>query len=343
MERALTDRSQKAGRPTVVPKTLKVVRKGSAPPRQSNKESIADGLQFIFGLQRDHHWTELTWNGQDPSVWVSAYVVARLGDAPASFFSPAQYQRVEHALEWLQQARAREGGWGCSSNTEADADSTAWAMLAFRHHAQPVPRSVTNWLQSCRRADGGFALHPEGCQKNCCQASRPGVTAVAAKALDEVDSNVEQYLAAHLQNPGSGEPAMLESHAFVCSEILDCETALAPWSLLNRVCRLASLGIPRNSLATALLLRSLLRLRMRRASHMAENLRALQRADGSWPGSVMSEVALAGVWSAGGEPPADRSGLLATATAVSALVLAESQSGLYDGSYLPRPRRLPEL
>lgn len=343
MERALTDRSQKAGRPTVVPKALRVVPKGSGSPRHSNAEAIAEGLQFIFGLERDHHWTELTGNGQDPGVWVTAYVVARLGDAPASFFSTAQYQQVERALEWLQQARANEDGWGCSGNAEADADSTAWAMVAMQHYARPVPHSVTNWLLNCRRADGGFALHPEGCKKDCCQTSNPEVTAVAAKALGEVDSNVEQYLAAHLQKPGSGEPAMLEGHALVCSEILDCETALAPWSQLNRVCRLASLGTPRNSFTTALLLRSLLRLRMRRALHVADNLRALQHADGSWPGSPMSEFALASVRSAGGQPPADRSGLLATATAVSALVIAESQSGLYDGSYLPRPRRLPEL
>ena len=338
MERALKDRSTKNSRRSMAPALP-----STAASRLSNAESISDGLQFVFGLEQGQPWTDLGPIGQAPDVWITAYVLARLGDVPASFFTPVQYQRMEQALEWLEQSRAREGSWGYASGVSADAESTAWVMIALRRYGRPVPHSVSAWLRSCRRPDGGFALHPPSCQGSCCLSSSPGVTAVAAKALGDVDSNIEQYLTKQLQNLVPGDASVTEGNTFVCSEILDCEGALAPWSLLNGVCRLATLDVPKTSFASALLLRSLLRLRMRRALHVADSLRALQQTDGSWPRTVLPKMATASFSSGKDSLTFDSRGLLATVTAISALGISQSQPGMYDGSYLPRPRRLPEV
>jgi len=78
------------------------------------------------------------------------------------------------------------------------------------------------------------------------------------------------------------------------------------------------------ALDRALLLRCLLRLGMQRAWTLAAILRTMQTEEGSW-----SEH--------------DGQKIIATVTAVSALVLGESQPGLYFGSDLPLPRRLHNL
>jgi hypothetical protein len=342
MEWALKDRPTKNSRRLLspVPPRASI---NTSDPRLSNAESIADGLQFVFGAEQEGSWTASVSAGRNPSMWTTAYVLSRLGDVPASFFTPAQYQRMEESVAWLQQARTREGIWGFSSDAQADAESTAWVMVALRRFGQPVPHSVSDWLRSCRRSDGGFALHPPSCREDCCRASSPGVTAVAAKALGDVDSHIEQYLAMQLQNIALGDAAAIEGHIFVSSEILDCESALAPWSLLNGVCRLATLCAPKTGVANALLLRSLLRLRMRRALHVADVVRGLQQRDGSWPHDRLPSGAMASVNHGDDSPTTDSRGLLATVTAISALGIAQSQPGMYDGSYLPRPKRMPEV
>jgi hypothetical protein len=85
-----------------------------------------------------------------------------------------------------------------------------------------------------------------------------------------------------------------------------------------------------SALEQALLLHCLVRLRLNRAWTQAASLRALQKDDGSWPGPSMAPL------------NCDNNNVIPTVTAVSALVLGESQPGLYFGSDVPRPRRLFE-
>ena len=83
------------------------------------------------------------------------------------------------------------------------------------------------------------------------------------------------------------------------------------------------------------MLRCLLRMRQQRAWLVAAHLRVLQAEDGSWPGRERPKAY--GI----SQFELDDRRVLATATAVSALALAEFQPGLYFGSDLPAPRRLP--
>jgi hypothetical protein len=346
MEKTLTERPSKLTRKPPMSKTFRDLDKSSndaAVSGRSIADAIAAGVQFIFSRQQNERWSELVSDSGSPDQWVTAYILGRLGDLPADYFNPAQGRQIERALEWLLQARTKDDAWGCASGTAADADATAWAMIALRSHGKVVPASAQNWLQRCRRMDGGFAPHTEICQADCCKTGLSGITAVAAKALGELDSRAEGFLETELKLATSNDASALAKGFYVCSEVLDCEAALAPWSLLNSVCHLTALHTPEHAFELALLLRSLLRMRMRRARSIAEKLRALQKADGSWQGSPVWGPVLPGVCAAADQPMMDRSGLLATATAVSALWMAESRPRLSYGSDLPRPRRLPEV
>ena len=345
----MTERSNKSPRKPPAPGTFLDLDPNTktqvAAPGRSNPEIIAAAVEFVFSQQqKDGRWSELGTSAGTPDQWVTAYILGRLGDLPANHFSPAQHDQIEKALEWLIQAGTPQGAWGCMSNTIPDADATAWAMIALRSHEKVVPESATRWLLQCRRPDGGFAPHPEACRAACCQASIPGITAVAAKALGALDSGTEGHLESWLRLAPGSDPATLAASFYVCSEVLDCDAALAPWSLLNRVCYLAVLSTPSHPFEIALLLRSLLQMRMRTSWAVAEKLRALQKSDGSWDGSPILGPAfpVAATNPGEGQSAMDRSGLLATATAVSALWMAESRPRLSFGSDLPRPRRLPE-
>jgi hypothetical protein len=95
---------------------------------------------------------------------------------------------------------------------------------------------------------------------------------------------------------------------------------MASAALLNQVRQLVAGFGNESALDRALLLRCMLHLRMQRAWSLAAGLRAMQMEDGSW-------------WEHDGQK------IIATVAAVSALVLGESQPGLYFGSDLPSPRR----
>jgi hypothetical protein len=343
MERALTDRQPKLSTPSGMSRKA-IPEQTRAGTDRRTAEAISLGVQFILAQQQEHRWMELRGQNGVPDRWVTAYVLARLGDLPAGCFRSSQQQQIASALEWLLQARSIEGVWSSAAGAPVDAESTAWAVIALRQHGRTVPRSVLDWLQRCRCAGGGFAVRPrtemessdlEGC--DC--ATRPATTALAVKALGDLDSSTEDYLAAQLTMPATAQAGNSSARFYICSEILDCDAALAPWSRLNRVCQLTALESPETSFDVALLLRCLSRLRMRRARSVADSLLARQRQDGSWPGTPVLGPALHGVRSAH-QAVLDQSGLLATATAVSALMLGEGQPGLFFGSDLPRPRRL---
>jgi hypothetical protein len=350
MENALTERQTKLPRKLPLSRTFLDVDKSGvdesskveAPKAvRSNAETIAAGIDFVFSRLQDEHWSELASDAAPPDQWVTAYILGRLGDLPSNQFSPSQFKKIDQALEWLMQARTPDAVWGCASRTTPDADATAWAMIALRSHGKAVPAAATSWLQSCRRPDGGFAAHPGDCTAACCKNNLATITAVAAKALGELDSRTERHLESWLRLAPASGPATLAASFYACSEVLDCDAALAPWSLLNRVCHLTVLSTPSHPFEIALLLRSLLRMRMRTSWSVAEKLRALQKADGSWPGSPILGPTLPGV-GVREDLLIDGSGLLATATAISALWMAEARPRLSFGSDLPRPRRLPE-
>jgi len=90
------------------------------------------------------------------------------------------------------------------------------------------------------------------------------------------------------------------------------------------------------ALGDSLLLRSLLRLRILRSCAVAARLREMQSPEGDWP--LPSSVTAKAKEPKHAFDACDNSVVVA-ATAISALVLAESQPGLYFGSDQPAPRR----
>jgi prenyltransferase beta subunit len=279
--------------------------------RRDKAEAISACLEYLFAQHRNRHWGSTPGSGSDPLN--TACILARLKDVLAFHPSHRLRVKVNESLDWLIEAQTPGGGWeGCSGEDEAG--STAWAILALGKSGRAVPEVALEWLKGCRRQDGGFAAHPGDSAAGALE-----MTALAAQALGHIDSDAERFLYAHLQS----DAADPEEQLAACAAILDCDKNLVPLPLLNQACQITARIQAERASDQALLLRCLLRLRLTRAWALADGLRSRQRADGSWPGPYGSDA-------------------VATATVASALVLVDSQPGLYFGSDLPRPRRLRE-
>src|SRR5882724_13141859 len=256
--------------------------KNPAPPHSTSTEPIAAGLEFLMSRRQDGKWRDFSPTTGESDVWVTAYVLARLGELPRAYISHALQQQIAESLAWLQEVRNPLGGWGYRSHGKDSADATAWAIIAMRRLGHPIPRSAFELIGRCKRPDGGFAAYPE-----VDQASAPDITAVAVKALETVDPACQQFLASHLRTDIPGTMCRLASRFFVCSAILDWDTITAPWPLLNQVCQFTAQHDEESVFEQALLLRCLLRLRIQKAWSVAASLRLLQQGDGSWPGSAL--------------------------------------------------------
>lgn len=322
-----------------IPKML--LTRNPAPPHRTSTEAIASGLEFLTSRRQDGKWRDFSPTTGESDVWVTAYVLARLGELPLAYISHTLRQQMAESLEWLKEVRNPLGGWGYRSHGKDSADATAWAIIALRRHGQPVPPSAFELIGRCRRPDGGFAAYPEtGQADQLPQASAPDITAVAVKALETADPSCQQFLASHLRTDVPGTMCRLASRFFVCSAILDWDAMAAPWPLLNQICQFTSQHNEESVFEQALLLRCLVRLRIQRAWSVAAGLRLLQHGDGSWPGSALLPPLL-GVSTGKRQLRFDDQRVFTTATAVSALVMGESQPGLYFGSDAPF-RRLDE-
>jgi hypothetical protein len=290
--------------------------------RRTNAEAIAAGLVYLLEQRRNRRWGHLSlpWGAADAPV--TACVLARLGELPSHFIGASLRGTIADSLDWLQQARTSEGGWGYPGGN--DAESTAWAVIALRKHARPAPDSALELIRRCRRPDGGFASDPEGSK------GTPDATALAIHALGAEDGVHARDAGSFVSYWLSSEWSRLTAPLSVCAGILEWEKGLATFALLNQVCRLTADFHAKNALEQALLLRCLVRLRVNRAWSVAADLRAAQLADGSWPGPSLAGLNF------------DDKRIISTVTAVSALALGDFQPGLYFGSDLPRPRRLHE-
>jgi hypothetical protein len=126
----------------------------------------------------------------------------------------------------------------------------------------------------------------------------------------------------------------------LCAEILGSDSG-ASWPLLQKVSQLMSYCARESPFEQAAYLRCAFRLQIQRAASVAAKLRSMQLPDGSWPASTALGPAMPGVVVRHRRHPliVDDKKTVTTAAAVSALAMHESQSGLYFGSELPRPRR----
>jgi hypothetical protein len=276
--------------------------------RPANSDVLAAGFDYIASRLDNGKCSAL--QGSHSDSFNLACVLAFLGDVPLSFLGRRLRQRIEQSLDWLLQAQAPSGGWRGSSGEE-EAGPTAWTILALKKNGRNVPWAALDRLWRCRARDGGFAKRAGETHSTLVE------TAVAVQALGSIDVDAERFLYAHLQSGAADQAHHLEASA----AILDCDKSAVPFPLLNLACQVTADVHAATARDRALLLRCLLRLRLTRAWILAEELRAMQLADGSWQGSGGNDV-------------------IATAAALAALALFEAQPGLYFGSDLPRPRRL---
>lgn len=314
-------------------KPVRGSREREAVRRHFGAESIAAGLEWLSTARRNDHWTDCNLSGGAADLWVTASVLARLGEVPDPYVSYSLRQQIETSLDWLERARIAGSGWQGPSG-QPDALTTSWAVLALREHGRSVPRSCLDLLSRCRQGNGGFSAYPQNTAADEVDAiSSPEVTATVLRALSLPDSAATRFLASQLETEPTPGAAGRTSRLYICCEVLDCEDGVAPWSLLNRISRsIAPLGVEK-AYDQALVLRGLLRLRNQRAWAVAAALRAMQVGDGSWPASAVLFPANEAAGATGACFAV--SPVITTVTAVSALVMNESQPGLYFGSDLP--------
>jgi len=309
---------------------------------RTNPEAVRAGISYVLSMWHDGHWADCNLSSGESDVWVTAYVAARLGELPSEYLSFAARQKTEDSLDWLLKNRNSNGGWGFTSKSASDADSSAWAMLALRRHGRAIPAESYEFICRCRRPDGGFALHPEnGLPGQANNFSAPDVTAVAMNAAGGPDAAGVNFLAnCWLQTSRPLPPVRLVSRFYTCSAVLDWDTEKVPWPLMNKICELMSFYDAESAFEQALLLRCLGQLRIQKAWSVAAGLRRIQEADGGWPASavVLTEPSQASESHA--VPGLDHKRILTTMTSVSALAHVSAQQGLYFGSDRPLPQRL---
>ena len=315
---------------------ISVSPENETPSRRSGQESIQAGLEWLASHQKDGYWSDFTMLDRRADVFVTAYVLARLGELRAECVPQALRQQIEASLNWVEKARLASSGWS-SGSMQPDAFTTAWSILALRLNGRGVPRSALDFLLSCRHANGGFSVYPHGVERMDNNASMAEVTVTALRSLSMCDSAAEEFLGTRLKSELPGTPSARISRFYCCAEILDWDTGLAPWSLLNRAGQCTAQFDLEKPYEQALLLRSLVRLRNQRAWPASSELRNMQLQEGAWPGcSVVGPLAQS-VQAANPVSFAD-TGVASTATAVAALVLSEAQPGLYFGSDIPTRR-----
>jgi len=297
--------------------------------RSSNSDAIAAGLQFLFSRRKQRHWSFCNPTSMESASWVTAYALTRLGEIPSHYIGHSLRRQIEDSLDWLMEIRTPQGGWGFGGpGSTDDADSTAWSIVALRQHGRAVPDESIELVRSCRRSNGGFAIHPEA------PNSSSDVTAIAARAMASIDTASSEFLASHLRTDLPRAPCRLSSRFFVSSVLMDWEPGMAPWFIVNAVRQLTCQLSAEGTWEQSLLLRCLMHLRTQTAWTLLAGLRQTQLQDGSWPGSAaLAPVSVEGAGQS--RSHFDEQGILATVTAMSALAMGDLQPGLYFGSDLP--------
>lgn len=298
--------------------------------RASSSDSISAGL---LAMSKEE------WNGLDGGspcrvrISTTASVIARLGELPSEYITRIPERKVEESLDYLERLQIPGSGWSENGTERADAFTTSWTIIALRSHRRPVPHAAVNFLLSCRQADGGFATVAGN--HSACNPSSPEITVTTLRALNMCDRAAGDFVASSLRNDFSSTLAHNSSRFYMCSEILDWESGLAPWPVLHLVGQSAVQFDMDAAYEQALLLRILLRMRNQRAWVAASALREMQLTDGSWPADFSIPAS-----AQSGTSPASalEKKLLASATAIAALVMSDAQPVSYSTS-APLPQQ----
>lgn len=297
--------------------------------RASSADSIITGLERMCASE---------WNGcradgspSDVRLWITASLLARLGELPSAYITSILRNKVEESLDYVERVHIPGSGWSETGAEKADVLTTSWTVIALRSHRRPVPEGAVNFLLHCRQADGGFSAYP-GTEPAHTPGS-PEITVTALRALNTCDRAAGDFLASSLRHELSSKLAHKSSRFYMCSEILDWDAGLPPWPVLHLVSQSAVLFDMEGPYEQALLVRILLRMRNQRACLAAAALRRMQLADGSWP---VHGLIAPSAQSAASPLSRTETRLLTSATAISALAMHAAQQGSYSASEMPQ-------
>ena len=104
----------------------------AAPVRQA----LRRGVDRLLEIAGPAGWHGFRTHAGESDIWVSAFVVARIGRMAA------RRRAVRRARLALAGAQQPSGGWSFAAGVPADADSTAWALLGLER---------TRLLDACAR------------------------------------------------------------------------------------------------------------------------------------------------------------------------------------------------
>jgi hypothetical protein len=296
------------------------------PYRRDGEGVIQSGLERLFALR-----PMAAWGKNADEAWSTAYVLTRLAELPGKMLSHSHLGEIRCSLEWLVQSQ-NGGIW--NDRGKPDCLTTALAITALRAYGIDIPAAALNFLSRCRTTDGGFASSPDH-QTEPDVITRLAITVTACRALQCVHPQTEEFLSRHVACALS-LPGICDAGLYLCSEILDWPVGLASVNLEQKVSQLAQLEAE-SAYGHALLLRSLLHLRIPRAWKVAAQLRDLQSHDGSWRGDSSFEEQNLRPEAVLSRHPSQH---VILASSVSALAMAETQPGPYFGPDLGLAKRL---
>lgn len=113
--------------------------------------SIASAKRYLeAAIGTRDHWSDFQTNRSGESdVWLSGYVLACVGDV-------LDQTIVRRVIQFLLRAQHPSGGWGYSTTTPPDTDSTLHVLLATRGHlaSSEQARAITYVMRHYRQHQG---------------------------------------------------------------------------------------------------------------------------------------------------------------------------------------------
>ena len=309
-------------------------------PAASTETMIQRAIAAILERQGQNGlWRDFLLFNDESTEWVSAFVATALVEAGGLSISGA----AADAMSSLASQQRPNGGWGYDRASEADADSTAWAL---RFHAllgglgKDVEERAVRFLHAHAKT-GGIATYRESADLTVFAIVAPNLPGdgwkqahccVTAAAFPFVGSSVLPYLAAEQEADGSWQSYWWYNRAYptaICAEAL--ATSASYDASVEAACLWAAQEAIRpdlNDFDAAWCLRALI-LRpddaavRGAAQKIVERLRERQLPDGRWQTGALARFPMPDILVPDASdrvtPFQDQHGLFTTAAVLAAL------------------------
>jgi squalene cyclase len=254
------------------------------------RQSIASGLDYVLGLQAgDGCWTDWELPPGSSSTWTTAYVGYQLRSLPADDRVRAA-DPIRLAARWLLGKQFAEGGWGYNEAVEADADSTAFAILLAASAGETPLEEAFARLVAFQCPDGGFSTYRFQGSRNSWVASHADVTPIVLFAFltkyprgSSVMSRGLDYVLQNRTSAGLWNSFWWDSCLYSTEANLSLLRALGVPIDTGETQKSLLREKPRSAYEIALLVSSLISLDSDASAwESVEQLTAQQQSDGSW-------------------------------------------------------------